>query len=100
MSSQKGIGSSKTLCFNENEDKINDPYDLAQDTASIKRKIQEDSDDENADADGYLNIYDESKDKKGGDQNENTKLDKVKLTADDETDQENDIKPMIKEMNS
>lgn len=37
LSSSKGMGSSKTLCLNES--KLEDPYNLAENTSEIKRKM-------------------------------------------------------------
>jgi hypothetical protein len=65
IAASQGMGgrSSKTIMNMNDQAKESDPYNLTQDTDEIKRKIQaEDSDDETENK-GYLNVYDEQKNK-------------------------------------
>ena len=63
-------------------EKINDTYGLTGASASdIKKKMEDDSDDEGKDKDGFLNIYDENKNAEVKEE-ESTNLETVKTQND------------------
>lgn len=98
LQSKHGVGSSKTLLLNGNQN-INDPYNLAEDTNAIKRKMQDDSDDDGEAKNSFLNIYDENKNKTSNEGEKDTKLKEVKVTQDEEQNNQKD-KPVIQELSS
>jgi len=81
---------------------IDDQYNLTDDTEAIKQKMfaENDEDDEKAEGkkDGFLQVYDESKNEAIGEVKPTDLGGEIKLRADDDGEQQTSDKPMIQEV--